>query len=547
MKSSAKDHQEFLENLSPHDRALWFKRAEQLHARKHLLNFTQYTKPDYKVNFHHKIICNSITDFLTNPLRNRLMIYVGPGRGKSELVSRRTPAFYLGNNPDGRIIAASYGADLSQSMNRDVQRIIDDDPYREVFPDTQLSGKNIKNTSLGNYIRTSDKFEVVNRKGYYKSAGVGQGITGMRFDLGIIDDPIKNAEEARSSRRKKQIYEWYDSTFITRGAPSNKVIIILTRWAEDDLAGRLLDDAQKNPKADQWEVLCFPEIYDEDHPWVHADDPRENGQVLWPEQYTEQEVMARKASSSSKVWASLYQQLPTPDSGNIFQRDWFRYFRDLPQIEHKAISVDCSFKDTSKSDYVAIGVWGVIGANKYLLNYVKKRLDFPNTIKELLKLISMYNDVRYVLVEDKANGSAVISTLKNKIPGMIAFQPKTSKEGRANAVAPQVEAGNVFLPDPYYPPNRTAFPWCVEGVDEFVNELVSFPYGANDDSVDMMTQFLIREGQSQGWVDEFIKGNVNNTSSKQSKEDKLTKELADMMGWDLDEDNDRYDSAYEGF
>ena len=170
---------------------------------------------------------------------------------------------------------------------------------------------------------------------------------------------------------------------------------------------------------------------------------------------------------------------------------------------------------------------------------------FPNTLKQLLLLLAKYKDIRYTLVEDKANGSAVISTLKNKIPGMLAYNPKTSKEGRANAAAPQVEAGNIWLPDPYYEPNRTAHPWCVEGVDEFVNEVVSFPYAANDDSVDMMTQLLLREAKSAGWVDEFIKGrHFDNPNS--AKEDKLTKELADMMGWEIDEDSDRYNSAFGG-
>ena len=521
--------------LSEHDKKVYIEKTIRNDAKESLLDFTLYTKEDYKVNWHHELICDSIDDFLEDPDRKRLMIFVGPGRGKSELISRRLPAYYFGRNPTKRIIAASYGADLSQRMNRDVQRIIDDEEYRKVFPDTQLSGKNVKNTSLGTHVRTSDMFEIVNHRGYYRSAGIGQGITGMRFDLGIIDDPIKDAADAQSPRKKKMVYDWYDTTFITRAAPGAKVIMILTRWAEDDLAGRLLSDAEKNPASDQWEILCFPEIYDENHIWAHPDDQRENGDVLWPDFYPTEEVYARKASSQPKTWASMYQQLPSPDSGNIFHRDWFNYYTDLPEIEHRMLSVDCAFKETDSSDYVAMGVWGMLGANKYLLHYVKKRLDFPKTVEEILKIQAKFKGIRYTLVEDKANGSAVISTLKDTVPGMVPFHPKDSKIARANAVSQQVYAGNIYIPDPYHGKNRIQRPWCVEGTDEFVNELVAFPYGANDDSVDMMVQMLLNESDGASWVNEFIQGAAN-ANAKPDGQAQLVDKLSNMMGWEIEED-----------
>jgi predicted phage terminase large subunit-like protein len=540
-------HNHLFQNLTDHDYQVHMEELALADARTGLLDFTLYTKKDYKVNWHHKLICDTIDDFLEDPNRRRLMVFVGPRRGKSELISRRLPAYYLGRNPDKKIIATSYGAELAQSLNRDVQRIIDTPEYHKVFPETTLSASNVRTTAKKNYVRTTDRFEIVGHEGYYRSAGVGGGITGMGFDLGLIDDPLKDAKEAQSPTRKKAIWEWYDTTFSTRGMPANKIIVILTRWATDDLAGLLLERAMANPKAPQWEILCFPEIYDPNHPYVHPDDPRKEGEVIWPEVFPEEEVLAKYEESDSKTWNSLFQQLPAPDDGIIFKAEWFKYYKELPDIEYKMLSVDCSFKQTSTSDYVAMGVWGVVGPNKYLLGFVKERLDFPSTIQKILQLLSEHKDVRKVLVEDKANGPAVIATLKQKISRVVGYSPKESKEARANAVAPQLEAGNVFLPDPYYGPNRTAMPWCVKGVDEFVNEICGFPFMPNDDCVDMMTQALLDIGEKTSWMDELLgKGKKDELPADIRKEQEFTNKLAETMGWNLGgSDLDRYGSLFK--
>jgi predicted phage terminase large subunit-like protein len=528
---------DFNKNLTQHDAEVYEEKLDILDARESLLDFITFTKKNYIVNWHHKLICDSLDDFLVNPDRNYLIITVGPRRGKSEIVSRRLPAYFLGKFPDKKVISCSYGAELSSDLNRDVQRIIDTDDYRKVFPNTRLSSSNVRTTSKKNYVRTSNRFDVVGHDGTFISAGVDGPITGKGFHLGIIDDPIKNDKEAQSKTRKKAIWKWYDTTFSTREMSNAKTIMILTRWAKDDLAGMLLEQAEKNPDAPQWEVLCFPEVYDEDHPWIHPDDPRENGQVLWPQAFPEKKVKAIMAGKDKKTWNSLFQQLPTPDEGVVFKKEWFRYFKnaELPQIDFKMLSVDCAFKGTDTSDYVALGVWGVTGPNKYLLYYKKERLDFPDTIFEIMRTLKIVPDIRKVLVEDKANGPAVISTLRQKISRLVPFMPKESKEARANAVAPQLQAGNVFLPDPYDAPNRTAYPWCIEGVEDFVEEVCAFPYGTNDDSVDMMTQALLDIGEKTSWVDEFL-GKKEAGQNKITKSEKFENELADLMGWSDDTD-----------
>ena len=733
--------------------------ANRVMARRNFAQFVQYTKPDYESNWHHDIICRELDDFIKSPTRDRMMIFVGPRRGKSELVSRRLPAFAFGLNPDLNIIATSYGADLAQGMNRDVQRVIDSAEYRRVFPDTNLSGSNVKTNSKGSYIRTSDRFEIVGHSGAYRSAGVGGGITGMGGDLCalfdtpiltrdgyrtinslsvgslvwsynhgtnklelkpvtnikrrrtnetvtvtssdgrksvftpdhphytigrgyveaqditgqdrliqetiypsgvtrlltitqllwcnireakyrlyaqlgktptlsakgmpkrsprkqhffrrmgrkfnvllsrflhrnprassnvkdrfeftsgakvtknsnrevtvyditvegnhnffangilvhncIIDDPLKDMKEALSKTVKKGVYDWYTSTLYTRLSKKGKIIIILTRWADDDLAGRLLDDAKRSSDADQWEILCFPEEYDEHHDHVHPDDPRtEQGQILWPEWFPYDRVKKTKVSVGSKVWSSLYQQSPSPDGGTIFKETWFNYFDDMPDFDYKVASWDCTFKDTANADYVAGGVWGVKGANKYLLYLIKERLNFPNTIKTMLRINNMFKGLRYTLVEDKANGPAVVATLKSKIPGLITYCPRESKEARANAVSPQFEAGNIWLPNPYYKPNKERFAWIDQLLNPFIDEFKTFPFGANDDCVDMTTQFLLKEGSVPNWIEEMMSASGKPKTIDEVNSDKLVGSLSDMLGWNI-QDSDTPITAFE--
>ena len=258
-------------------------------ARRSLLGFTTYTYPDYQVNWHHKVLCGYLDHFVSGEIK-RLMVFMPPRNGKSELVSRRLPAFILGKDPNASIIATSYTADLASMMNRDTQRIIDDDKYAELFPKTTLFGSNVRTVAKGSYLRNSDIFEVVGHKGVYKSAGVGGAITGMGCVYGIIDDPIKNRAEAESLTYRKALRDWYTSTFYTRLEKDARVLITLTRWHEDDLAGRLLKLAQECPDADQWTVVNFPAIAEDTR---HHDDTRNTGEPLWPDKYPLKELMKR--------------------------------------------------------------------------------------------------------------------------------------------------------------------------------------------------------------------------------------------------------------
>lgn len=297
------------------------------------------------------MLCKQLDRFARGECR-RLMLFMPPRHGKSEVASRRLPAFLLGRNPDKNVIACSYSADLASRMNRDVQRIIDDEEYRRLFPGVRLSGKGA--TDAKGYIRTNDLFEVVGRRGSYRSAGVGGGITGMGFDYGIIDDPIKNREEADSPAHREAVWEWYTSTFYTRQAPSAGILIVMTRWNTDDLAGRLLALAKEDPSADQWEVVSLPAMATDE---LHPEDPRSLGEALWASDYPVAELEKIRAQSAYD-WAALYQQDPRPEGGTEWPEShfpdsiWFDDFPKNPTL--KALGLDpAKGKEAKSGDYAA--------------------------------------------------------------------------------------------------------------------------------------------------------------------------------------------------
>lgn len=406
------------------------------------------------------------------------MVFMPPRHGKSELVSRKLPAFVYGKYPDAAIIAASYSADLAQRMNRDVQRIIDGPAYGELFPETLLFGKNIRTVASGSYLRNSDIFEIVGHRGSYRSAGVGGGITGMGGDYIVIDDPIKNREEANSLTYRNKLWDWYTSTLYTRQEKDAAILVTLTRWHEDDLAGRLLD-AMKTPDGDKWEVVCLPAVREFDNCTY---DPRNEGTPLWEDKYNSKSLAGIKATVGGYEWGALYQQRPAPQEGAMFKREWWQYWKEIPgDLFDFLQSWDCTFKDKNTSDYVVGQVWARSRknpANRYLLDQVRARMTFTETVQTVRGLSAKWPQTTRKLIEDKANGTAVMDVLKKEIPGIVPVEPMGGKVVRAHAVTAVVEAGNVYIPD------VSIASW----VHDFIEELASFPSGVHDDQVDAMTQ-----------------------------------------------------------
>ncbi len=386
-------------------------------------------------------------------------------------VSETFPSYFIGKNPERMVIEASYGDSLAKKFGRaNRSKITQFAP--SVF-DISISSSNASVTNWG----------IEGHRGGMISAGIGGPITGEGAHLLIIDDPIKNRAEANSPVYREMLWNEWQSTLLTRLQPGAAVIIILTRWHEDDLAGRLLA-----AEPGKWEVICLPAEAEENDLLG-----RPIGAPLWPEYgFDAAWLKQKKREVGSQVWASLYQQRPTPLAGNIIQRSWLQYYNRLPnRLDEVIQSWDCSFKDTKASrsgtpDYVVGQVWGRKGADKFLLDQVRDRMDFVSTLRAVEALSHKWPQARAKLIEDKANGPAVIAALKRTIPGMIAVEPQGDKISRLQAVSPDFEAMNIYLPAP------ALCPW----VHDYVEELVGFPTAANDDQVDGTSQALIRLGSS---------------------------------------------------
>jgi len=282
-------------------------------ARRNFRDFVAYTKPDYHFNWHHKSICDKLNRFARGEIK-KLMLFVPPQHGKSELATRRLPAFILGLDPNKKIAICSYSATIASSFNRDIQRVMDDLPYLDVFHDTVLNEDSAVNPSKNTYLRNSEIFEVVGKSGFVKTVGVGGSLTGTPVDIGIIDDPFKDREEAMSIRIREKVYSWYTDVFCTRLHNQSQQLIIMTRWDQDDLAGRILRTET------DWEVITYQAIKERET----LGDPRDLGQALWPEKHSLERLLRIKETTPF-TFNSLYQQEPKASREALVFPDWSDY------------------------------------------------------------------------------------------------------------------------------------------------------------------------------------------------------------------------------
>ena len=437
-------------------------------ARRRLADFLEYDSRGAWIRARHlERLCNALEAVERGEL-DRLMVFMPPRHGKSEVCSKKFPAWYEGRNPDKEIIICSYAADLAYDFSR-----IARDTLRERGPELWEVKVSSDSSAVG-------RWGIEGKRGGCVAAGVGGPITGRGAHVGIIDDPFKNAEEAASQTIRDKVWEWYRSTFRTRLAPGGAIVLVMTRWHEDDLAGRLIAEMQAG--GEQWVIIEMQAEAEEGDPLERA-----VGETLWPEHgFDKAWAEATKVAVGSYFWQALYQQRPSPPEGEMLKRGWWKYYKAIPgDLQEVIQSWDMTFKDSDGSDYVTGGVWGRKGADKYLLDQVRGRMDFPATLAAVRALTAKWPRARAKLVEDKANGPAVIAMLKREIPGLIAVEPQGSKVARVAAVSPDVEAGNVYLPDP------SIAPW----VGDFVEECAAFPNGKHDDQVDQMSQALLRFAQ----------------------------------------------------
>jgi len=401
----------------------------------------------------------------------------------TELASRRLPAFALGKYPDLSIIATSYAADLASSNNRDVQRVMESDTYRNLFPGSRLNDDNIRAVTDGSFLRNSDIFEVVGCRGVYKSSGVGGGITGRGMDLGIIDDPVKDAEQAYSQTYRDKVWEWYQSTFYTRLMPGGGILVILTRWHEDDLAGRLLKDAKNG--GEQWQVISYPAIAEVDD--VH----RKIGEALHPERYNIEQLERIQRAVGTRVWASLFQQRPAAREGEIFKRADWKFFKLDPNFHNlqaaerrdylhtigvtKLVQAwDTAIGEKKKNDFAACATLGISPIGYYLFDMWQARIKYPEMRRAVQVQYDKWRPDR-VVVEGggSASGKAVVQDLggSTRIP-LKEVSTSKDKTFRADLLSPAHEAGLCYLPE--------GAAW----VANFLDHATGFPNIENDDDVD---------------------------------------------------------------
>jgi len=426
-------------------------------AQRNFISYCHLMNPAFISADHHFLIASKLQECIDKP--KRLIFSMPPRHGKSFLISQHFPTWYLGRTEGKSIISASYGQELATDFGRFVKNMMIGDHYQEIF-----------NSKVSDDSKSKKRFNTSNG-GSYIAVGRGGAITGRGGNLIIVDDLIKNEREARSEIVRQGIKDWWQQTLYTRLMPGGSVIVVATRWHEDDLTGWLLKESKDN-----WEEVKLPAI-------------NEEGEALWPDFYDIGRLEEIQTEIGSYAFQSLYQQHPTEPEGQIVKKKWLNRYEKLPEFfEQTVMSWDLTFKGNTESDFVVGQVWGRLESKYYLIDQVRGRWDFTRTIREFKLLCNKHPTIVNRIVEDAANGAALVSQLESHISGLRLWKPKTDKVGRVHAVTPLFEAGNVFVPQ------TSEYEW----VEPMLNEWFSFPNGKNDDTVDAMTQALINLNQSQG-------------------------------------------------
>lgn len=349
------------------------------------------------------------------------------------------------------MIFATYGQDLATDFGRKVRDLMESEKYQGMYPDSAVS----QDSSAAARFHT-------NAGGSYFAVGVGGPITGRGGDLLIGDDLFKNRQDADSPIIRERTWNWFTSTFLTRRSPTARTILINTRWHPDDVTGRLLRD-----HAEDWHHLHLPAIDD-------------TGVPLWPERFSLEKLLEQKRMNAYEFEA-LYQGRPTLREGAIVKRADIQFYKELPaELRNFTLSADLTFKDAKSSDFTAIHCWAMQGPRRYLIDRIHGRMSFTGALKAFRAMAYKYPQARRKLVEEAANGAALIDTLKGELDGIIPVKPRESKYARLQDAATLFEAHNVFLPDP------SIAPW----VSDVVEETCGFPSALHDDDVDAMTQYL---------------------------------------------------------
>lgn len=422
------------------------------YAFSKLGSYAVYQWNEYKLAAHHKLICQKLEAVERGEI-TRLMIFMPPRHGKSMLASEFFPAWFMGRNPAKQVMHVTYAQELASGFGRKVRNQIKDERFQAVFKGVIPS---IDSTA-------THRFHT-NQGGVYNAIGVGGGATGKGADLLLIDDPVRGREDAESSGQRQKMKDWYQSVAYTRLMPNAAVVIIQTRWHEDDLSGWLL----KEHAHENWDVLSMPAINKE-------------GEALWHESYPVNRLLQIKEAVGSRDWNALYQQRPVPLEGGLIKLSWFnRYVEMLPLQNYRriVISWDTAQKTKEINDYSVCTIWGEVDYEVTHLLYIERgHYDYP-TLRRRTEYLAETWKPHAVLIEDKSSGISLTQELQKTRLSVIAIEPNGDKVMRAMRVSPMIEAGKVYLP--------VNASWLAD----FESEISAFPFAAHDDQVDSFTQYL---------------------------------------------------------
>ncbi|WP_314151529.1 phage terminase large subunit [Capnocytophaga granulosa] len=410
-------------------------------GERNLLSFTRHTLPSFAPAPFHIAYYEVLTRFAMGEIK-KLMITMPPQHGKSEGATRRLPAFVLGQDPDKRIAIVSYNAIKARKFNRELQRIMDDDHYYELFPQTLLAGQasyQEQGRRSRNYARNSDECEIVGYQGSFKTIGVGGSLTGEPVDMLIMDDLYKDASSAWSPVIRQNVADWYDTVASTRLHNDSQQLLVFTRWHMEDLAGRLLEqegvyDPIENPQG--WLLVSFPAI--QNRP-PSEQDPRAEGEPLWPERHSLEKLLEIKGRSPT-VFESLYQQNPQPSQGLMYEE--FTCYTDLPSRSYSVAYIDAA---DSGADYLCALFYKEAEDGNYITDvlYTKDPMEVTETT---LTYMLQQHQVERCHIESNNGGNLFVSNLQqrswdtgNRLTRFNPFHQNQNKTARIFAASASVQ------------------------------------------------------------------------------------------------------------
>lgn len=522
-----------LTGFPPAERALveeFLRRRDLRKKGETFLDYIVHVAPWFVIEEVHIAIAEQLQRIAEGEI-DRLMLFVAPRTGKSQMASVFFPTHFIGRGPDKQIMQVGHSATISEGFGREARNILNTPEHQEVYPECRLS-KDSRSVSAW----------ATTKNGKYSTAGVDTGIAGKGWALGILDD-LLNEKTALSSAAKKYVHNWYGPGFYSRQMPrdyvtgkGSAIVNIQTRWAVDDLAGWLLAQQQVNPDADKWEVLSIPALLDQKSAELLtriSHDPRyrkyligepitfKEGDSYCPRRFPLKDLMRTKANMSARAWSALYMQSPVAEEGGLLRKEWWKLWPDskpLPEITYLLQSYDVASETAIHNDNTARTTWGVFKRPSdgmmcaIVMEYSLLKLDFPALLEDALKSYKVHNPDREV-IEKASSGIPLYQEFRKRGIPVSPIRPVGTKYSRADAATIPLSQGVIYYPDRQWARN-------------LIDVCAAFPAGPEDDSVDSVTlginfirrMFLLETpGDEEPEDDEMDKPPVRSYARRQSR------------------------------